>query len=82
MCENVYHYFSQKYGMKKMAEEFIYGMVDIAHKSRDRHKRVHTFGVLIGKIETESYSPVITDRGMILIAGSLLFRTAAISILL
>ncbi len=64
MCENVYHYFSQKYGMKKMAEEFIYGMVDIAHKSRDRHKRVHTFGVLIGKIETESYSPVITDAVM------------------
>jgi Ca2+-binding EF-hand superfamily protein len=61
MCECVFHYFNQKYGMKKMAEEFIYGMVHIADKSRDQHKRVHTFGVLLGKINTDSYSPTITD---------------------
>ena len=67
MCETVYHYFNQKYGMKKMAEEFIYGMVKCAEKfeeGRSKNLRIHTFGVLLGKIHTDSYSPIITESVM------------------
>ena len=67
MCETVYHYFNQKYGMKKMAEEFIYGMVKCAAKfeeGKSKNVRIHTFGVLLGKIHTDSYSPIITEAVM------------------
>ena len=67
MCETVYHYFNQKYGMKKMAEEFIYGMVKCAEKfeeGKSSNLRIHTFGVLLGKIHTDSYSPIITESVM------------------
>ena len=53
--------------MKKMAEEFIYGMVKCASKfeeGKSKNVRIHTFGVLLGKIHTDSYSPIITEAVM------------------
>ena len=53
--------------LDQLAEEFIYGMVKCAEKfeeGRSKNLRINTFGVLLGKIHTDSYSPIITESVM------------------
>ena len=60
-AEIIMHYFTQKYGLKRMAEEYIYSLVkSIRDQARNRN-RIQVFGVIVGVVKPEYYTPMLSD---------------------
>jgi len=52
-------YFTQKYGLRKMAEEFVAGTVDAVKEFHGSSSRITVFGTLLGVLDPEVHSPIL-----------------------
>ncbi len=60
LCHCVLHYFTQKYGLRKMSEESIYGVVKTIRGAKNS-ARIALFGTMCGVLEQFKYAPSIAD---------------------
>lgn len=61
MTKATLHYFTQKYGLKKLAEEYLYGVVDCIRQNHDHSSRIELFGRLVGIVDPDNFSPLLSE---------------------
>ena len=76
IASSVHTYFYKKYGLKKIAEEYLYALVAAIKVHKSDNKRIETFGALCGIVHEGSYSPYLCD--VILEALGLVFPASQI----
>lgn len=60
-AEIIMHYFTQKYGLKRMAEEYIYSLVKSIRDQARGRSRLQVFGLIVGVLKPEYYTPMLSD---------------------
>lgn len=61
LTTTVKHYFVQKYGLRRVAEEYIMGIVACIRRHAVASSRLRTFGVLTGVLQSKEFSPHLSD---------------------
>ncbi|GBG26882.1 Hypothetical Protein FCC1311_031042 [Hondaea fermentalgiana] len=68
LAKTILHFFTQKYGLKKLAEEYLYGVVQAIREDCENSPRVRLFGMLVGVVDPEHYSQTLCDVIMAVIS--------------
>lgn len=61
LCNVVMDYFTQKYGLRKLAREYTHGLVKTLRQHAAQSKRAEVFGIACGVLRESMYSPVVGD---------------------
>ena len=61
LCRATMDYFTQKYGLKKIANEYTVALVQSVRKFHRQSPRVRNFGILCGVVDKELYTASIGD---------------------
>ncbi|GBG26267.1 Hypothetical Protein FCC1311_024882 [Hondaea fermentalgiana] len=61
LCNVVMDYFTQKYGLRKLAREYTLGLVKTVRAHAATSIRAETFGIACGVLHEDKYSPIVGD---------------------